>query len=123
MRITTAAKLWSWPHNTSAGTAKQSRVLHMKLLLNVCSHSVESVTRFSVRAMSMSEKVIMGGGAMDDETLLTLITGLPARLSAARDDVKNRDMDMPTAMAYLQRVQNLAVIANGTADHSDMLSH
>ena len=50
----------------------------------------------------MSEKVVMGGGTMNDEIPLTpIIRGLLARLSAATDDVNNRDMDIHIAMTFV----------------------
>ena len=111
-------------NGTAAVTAKQNRDLHMEALLGICAHIDESVTQFSVVFMKLREKVIIGGGAMDDATLLWLIIRrLPVRLSAARDDVNKRDMDLHTAMAYLHRAGNLAVIANGATDHSAMVSY
>lgn len=96
----------------------------MEALRSICAHSVEAVSQFSVYAMAFREKVLMRRDTMEDDTLLSLIIrGLPVRLSAARDDDHDRDMDLHTAMAYVQRAESLAVIADGTTGHSAIVSY
>lgn len=122
--IKTAAGLYTWLNKTAALSAKQHKQRNISLLLSMRARSDESVTQFSVRAIDLRDKVILGGGTVDDDTLLSaILRGLPPRLAAAKDDVNNRDMELHEALAYLQRAETLADISDCTPDHSAMVVH
>ena len=65
-------------------------------------------SEFSVRAIHLREKLVLGG-TMDEKNLLGIILhGLPAELSQVRNDVDDQRMDLHSALAYLQRAEDLA---------------
>ena len=46
---------------------------------------------------------------MDDKTLLgIMLHGLPKELAEARNDVNTQQMDLRTALAYMERAEDLA---------------
>ena len=60
-------------------------------------------------AIRLHEKLTLGGGTMHDKTLLGVILhGLPTEMSQVRNDVINQNMDLLTALDYLQRAEDLS---------------
>ena len=121
----TAKALWDWLKSSACETAKSNRFLNLDALLSVKARDDESVTKFSVRAMELRQKVALGGGTVDDETVLTsILRGLPDRLHAAKDDVTNRNMSLSTAIIYLQRAETSAnTYGVGRNDHSALVAY
>ena len=113
--IETAAEFWTWLNATAAVSAKQNHLLTLEALHDIQATSDESVTQFSVRAMSKRERLILGGGHMDGSTLFMLITrSLPDRLKSGKIDVVKKDAHLYASMSYLQRTENVAIMSDGT---------
>ena len=108
-------------NDTAASIAKQNCQLNLDALLGVRANNDEAFLRSGNDALREGNH---GGGNMDDETPLSVLQrGLPAILTSAREDVITRDIDLSTAMLYLQRAENLAMLADGSTDHPAMVAH
>ena len=100
--IATASELWDWLNKVVTVAAERKNMTTLSSLLKLRITSDESVTQFSVRAIRLREKLTLGGGTMDDKTLLGVILhGLPTGMAQVRNDVTNQNMDLLTALDYL----------------------
>ena len=121
--IVTAAELWDWLNKVATVSAERTLMTTLTSLLNLKVTSDDSIIEFSVHAIRLREKLVLGGGTMDDKTLLGIILhGLPADMAKVRNDVNDQLMDLHTALAYLQRAEDYANTYE-TKHHSALVAH
>ena len=102
-------ELWDWLNKVATVSAERTVMTTLSSLLKLRVTSDESITQFSVHAIRLRDKLTLGGSTMDDKTLLGVILhGLPTEMSQVRNYVTNQNMNLITALDYLQRAEDLS---------------
>ena len=124
LELKTASDLWKCLEETAVESAKDHLFSRMNALFGLRSMSDETVTQFTMRALSLRELVVLGGQHVDDATLVMLIAhGVPERLNVARNEVLYKRMALFEAMDCLQRAQNFANHVDGKVSHHTQATH